>query len=378
MNKDRLINQFMEMVKIDSETGNEREMADYLLDLFSGLGVEVTEDDTQKDTGYGAGNILVRLKGDDQSADPVYFTVHMDTVTPGAGIKPFIDGEYIVSDGTTVLGSDDKAGIAAIIEAVKSISESDISHGDVEFVITVGEESGLVGAKAFDTSALKSKFGYAVDSTGKVGTVVTTAPTQSKIEAHIHGKTAHAGVAPEEGISAIKIASNAISRMNLGRIDEETTANIGKFEGGGPTNVVTDYVHIVAEARSLDDDKMHAQTRHMKEAFVNAAAELGGTTEVGTEIIYAALNAPDDSEVVTTVSEAIKNIGRDANLISLGGGSDGNIFAGKGIDTAILGLGYENIHSTSEKIPIEELAKITDLIIEIIKVQKRGEIVHDI
>lgn len=370
MNKERLIKQFMDMVQIDSETGNERKIADYLLTLFNDMDVEVYEDDTQLETGYGAGNIFVRLKGNDQKAEPLYFTVHMDTVVPGAGIKPSIDGEYIVSDGSTILGSDDKAGIAAIIEAIRSLSESGTSHGDVEFVITVGEESGLVGAKAFDTTVLKSKFGYAVDSTGKVGTVVTTAPTQSKIEAHIHGRTAHAGVAPEEGVSAINIASKAISQMKLGRIDAETTANIGRFEGGGPTNVVTDYVNVLAEARSLTDDKMHAQTKHMKEAFESAAEELGGSVEVVTEVMYAALKAEEDSDVVKTVSKAIENIGRKVNLISLGGGSDGNIFAGKGIDTAILGLGYENIHTTSEKMPIEELAKITELIIEVIKVQK--------
>lgn len=370
MNKERLINQFMEMVQIDSETGNEREIADYLLDIFKDMNVEVFEDDTQKVTGYGAGNIFVRLKGDDNEAEPVYFTVHMDTVVPGKGIKPSIEGDYIVSDGSTILGSDDKAGIAAIIETIRSLSEAGSSHGDVEFVITVGEESGLVGAKAFDTSVLKSKFGYAVDSTGKVGTVVTSAPTQSKIEAHIHGRTAHAGVAPEEGVSAINIASKAISQMKLGRIDDETTANIGRFQGGGPTNVVTDYVNILAEARSLDDDKMLAQTKHMKETFEATAKELGGSAEIVTEVMYAALQAEDDSEVVKTVSKAVENIGREVNLISLGGGSDGNIFAGKGIDTAILGLGYENIHTTSERMPIEELGKITELIIEIIKVQK--------
>lgn len=370
MNKERLIDQFMEMVQVDSETGHEREIADYLLKIFNEMDVEVYEDDTQKETGYGAGNIFVRLKGDDEKAEPVYFTVHMDTVVPGLGIKPSIEGDYIVSDGSTILGSDDKAGIAAIIEAVRSLSESGVSHGDVEFVITVGEESGLVGAKAFDTSVLKSRYGYAVDSTGKVGTVVTSAPTQSKIEAHIHGRTAHAGVAPEEGVSAITIASKAISKMKLGRIDSETTANIGKFEGGGPTNVVTDYVNILAEARSQDDEKMIAQTKHMIDAFESAAEELGGRAEVNSEVMYSALEAKEDSEVVSTVTKAIENIGREVSLISLGGGSDGNIFAGKGIDTAILGLGYENIHTTAERMPVEELAKITELIIEIIKIQK--------
>src|SRR5699024_7563982 len=154
MNKERLIDQFMEMVQVDSETGHEREIADYLLKIFKEMDDEVYEDDTQKETGYGAGNIFVRLKGDDEKAEPVYFTVHIDTIVPRLDIKPSIEGKYIVSDGATILGSDDKAGIAAIIEAIRSLSESGTSHGDVEFVITVGEESGLIGAKAFDTSVL--------------------------------------------------------------------------------------------------------------------------------------------------------------------------------------------------------------------------------
>lgn len=373
MNKDRLVNQFMDMVQIDSETGHEREMADYLLETFKRMDIEATEDGTQEETGYGAGNILVRLKGD-SSKTPVYFTVHMDTVAPGKGVKPSIQGDYIISDGTTILGADDKAGIAALIEAIHTIKESGMAHGDVEIVITVGEESGLVGAKAFDTNQLKSKFGYAIDSTGKVGTVVVTAPTQSRIEVDIHGKKAHAGVAPETGISAINIAARAISQMRLGRIDPETTANIGRFEGGTATNVVTDHVHLLAEARSLTADKMEAQSNHMKETFENVAHEMGGSADVNIEVMYAALSAADDSEVVRTALKAIENIGRTADLISLGGGSDGNVFAGAGIETAILGLGYENIHTTEEKMPIEELVRITELVVEIIKVQNDKEV----
>ncbi|GAB3071943.1 M20/M25/M40 family metallo-hydrolase [Salinicoccus sesuvii] len=372
MNKDRLVNQFMDMVQIDSETGHEREMADYLLETFKNMNIEATEDDTKEETGYGAGNIFVRLKGDADKT-PVYFTVHMDTVAPGKNVKPSIQNDYIISDGSTILGADDKAGIAALIEAIHTLKESNTAHGDVEIVITVGEESGLVGAKAFDTNQLKSRFGYAIDSTGKVGTVVTTAPTQSRIEVDIHGKKAHAGVAPETGISAINIAARAISQMKLGRIDSETTANIGRFEGGTATNVVTDHVHLLAEARSLTANKMEAQSNHMKETFENVAREMGGSADVSIEVMYAALNAADDSEVVRTAVEAIENIGRTPDLISLGGGSDGNVFAGAGIDTAILGLGYENIHTTEEKMPIEELVKITELVVEIIRVQNDKE-----
>lgn len=372
MNQERLTSQFMEMVQIDSETGEEREIADYLLKIFREIGVEAEEDDTQKDTGYGAGNILVRMAGN-TDAEPLYFTVHMDTVAPGRNVKPTIEDGYIVSDGTTILGSDDKAGIAAIIESIRTIKESGIAHGDIEFVITVGEESGLIGAKAFDASRLKSRFGYAIDSTGKVGTVVTTAPTQSKVEVNIHGKKAHAGVAPEEGVSAINIAAKAISQMKLGRIDSETTANIGRFEGGGATNVVTDHVYLLAEARSLDAGKMEKQVAHMKDVFETTASDMGGHAEIKSEVMYAALDAGKDSEVVDTAVKAIEAIGRTPDLISLGGGSDGNVFAGHGIDTVILGVGYENIHTTEERIPVEELVKVAELVTGIIKVQSDKE-----
>ena len=368
MNSTRLVDQFMEMVQIDSETGNEREIADYLLNLFKGLDVEVFEDDTADQTGYGAGNIFVKAEGNADAA-PVYFTVHMDTVTPGVGIKPSIKDGYIVSDGTTILGSDDKAGIAAIIEALRTIEDDNIPHGDIEVVITIGEESGLVGAKAFDTSVLNSKFGYALDSTGKVGTVVSQAPTQSKVEAHIYGKTAHAGVEPEAGVSAITIASKAVSKMNLGRVDAETTANVGRIEGGGPTNVVTDYVYLLAEARSFTPERLNAQVEHMTAAFKEAASELGGRAEVNTELMYDALNVAHDSEVAQTVNTALNNIGRDIDFISLGGGSDGNVFHGKGIETVVLGIGYEDIHTTKEKMPVEELEKAAELVVEIAKVQ---------
>lgn len=368
MNNERLVSQFIEMVQVDSETGNERKIADYLLNIFKEIGVEATEDDTASETGYGAGNIFVKAEGDPNIA-PVYFTVHMDTVTPGTGIKPSVEKGYIVSDGTTILGSDDKAGIAAIIEALRTIKEDNISHGDIEVVITVGEESGLIGAKAFDTSILNSKFGYALDSTGKVGTVVSQAPTQSRVEAHIYGKTAHAGVEPETGVSAITIASKAISKMDLGRIDSETTANIGRVEGGGPTNVVTDYVYLLGEARSFTEEKLKEQVNHMTERFEEAAQELGGHVEVNTSLMYDALNVSKDSEVASTVKTALERIGRDIDFISLGGGSDGNIFHGKGIETVVLGLGYEDIHTTNEKIPVEELEKASELVIEIAKVQ---------
>lgn len=191
VNKDRLVSEFMELVQVDSETGFEADIAEVLKKKFSELGLEVLEDEAKEKTGHGANNLICTLKGNKDGVDPIYFTSHMDTVVPGKGIKPSIQDGYIVSDGTTILGSDDKAGLSAMLEAIRVLKENNIQHGDVQFVITVGEESGLVGAKALDPSMIHAKFGYALDSNGKVGDIIVAAPTQAKINTIIKGKTAH-------------------------------------------------------------------------------------------------------------------------------------------------------------------------------------------
>ncbi|CAD2075357.1 Peptidase T [Jeotgalicoccus aerolatus] len=372
MNKDRLTEQFLEIVQIDSESGAERQVADYLKNILTELELSGFEDDTREQTGYGAGNLIYTLKGE-ENIPAVAFMVHMDTVTPGVGVKPHIEDGYVYSDGTTILGSDDKAGVSAVIEAVKVLKEENIPHGDVEVIITVGEETGLVGAKALDIKNIKSKFGYAVDGTGQVGTIVNRAPSQTKIKAQIYGKKAHAGIEPEKGISAINLAAKAISKMELGRIDEETTANIGTIKGGQATNIVADHAEILAEVRSLSDEKLQAESEKIKTAFEETAKALGGSADVQVDLMYPSLHAKEDEAVITTAAEAVKNIGRQADIISLGGGSDGNIFHGQGVPTAILGVGYEYIHTTSERMPLEELYKMTDLIVEIVKVHYANE-----
>lgn len=365
MNEKRLINEFLALVQIDSETKYEREIADVLTEKFKKLGMKVEEDDSRKHTGHGAGNLICTLEGS-LSVPVMYFTSHMDTVVPGLKVNPVIQDGYIHSDGTTVLGADDKAGIAAMLEAVRTIKESGQAHGTIQFIITVGEESGLLGARYLDMSKVRAEFGYALDSDGKVGDIVTAAPNQSKIFAAIYGKKAHAGVAPEKGISAITVAAKAIASMPLGRIDEETTANIGRFEGGSQTNIVCDQVNIKAEARSLVKEKMIRQTDKMKQAFETAAEDMGARAEVDVHIVYPGYKQAEDDEVVSLAKRAVESIGRTPNLKQSGGGSDANIIAGHGIPTINLGVGYEDIHTTEEKMPIAELNKLTELVIAII------------
>ncbi|WP_106497208.1 M20/M25/M40 family metallo-hydrolase [Lentibacillus sp. Marseille-P4043] len=367
VNQDRLINEFMELVQIDSETGHEEKISDVLKQKFTDLGLEVIEDNSKEKTGHGSNNLICNLKGTKDGVDSIYFTSHMDTVVPGNGIKPSIKDGYIVSDGSTILGSDDKAGLAAIFEAIRTLQENNVEHGNIQFVITAGEESGLVGAKALDSSLLHAKYGYAIDSNGTVGDIIVAAPTQAKISTVMKGKTAHAGVAPENGVSAITLAAKAIAKMPLGRIDDETTANIGRFEGGQQTNIVCDYVEILAEARSLVPEKMEAQVAKMKEAFETTAEELGGTAEVDVQVMYPGFKQAAGDQVVEVARNAAKTIGRESKLLKSGGGSDANVIAGYGIPTVNLAVGYEEIHTTNERIPVNELVKVTELVTAIVQ-----------
>lgn len=373
--QDRLVEHFMSLVQVDSETKNEREICDVLTKQFRDLGLTVEEDDAAAKTGHGAGNLIVKLGASGaENAVPIFFTSHMDTVTPGKGIKPQLDADgYIRSDGTTILGADDKAGLAAMFEAIRVLKENGISHGPIQFVITVGEESGLVGASVLDRSKLEAKFGYALDSNGEIGSIAVAAPSQAKVTIEFFGKSAHAGVNPEKGISAIQVAAKAISRMPLGRIDHETTANIGRFEGGGATNIVCDYVKLEAEARSIVQHKLDEQVAAMKEAAETVAESFGAKANFVSKLIYPAYQYGEGDPVVELAKTAIANIGGTPRLFHSGGGSDANIFNGLGVPTVNLAVGYEEIHTTKERIKVADLVKTTELVLEIIKMAAKQQ-----
>jgi len=366
----RLIDLFIELVKVDSETKHEQEISALLKRKFAELGVHVTEDDSAARSGHGSGNLIATLEATAgaEQAPAIFFTAHMDTVVPGKGIKPRVDDDgYIRSDGTTILGSDDKAGIAAILEAIAVLKERNLPHGRLQFVITAGEEAGLCGARAMNPGLLKADMGFALDSNGKVGDIAVAAPTQAKIHIVFHGKSAHAGVNPEDGISAIQVAGKAVARMPLGRIDSQTTANIGSFTGSGPTNIVCDRVELEAEARSLMKEKLDRQVEAMRQACLDAAQESGARVEFESEIIYPAFMFDEQSPVVKLAMQALRKLGREPKLFHTGGGSDANIFNGMGVPTVNLAVGYENIHTTKEQMPISELVKTAELVLQIIR-----------
>ncbi len=370
----RLVHEFLELVQIDSETKNERLIADVLTSKFKLHGLEVTEDDSASRSGHGAGNLIALLPAaEGVDAPKLFFTCHMDTVVPGRGIKPVIgeDG-WITSSGDTILGADDKAGVAALFELIRVLREQEIPHGQIQFVITAGEESGLMGARAMDASLLDADFGFAVDSNGEIGEIAVSAPAQAKITMEIHGKSAHAGVNPEDGISAIQVAGKAISRMKLGRIDKDTTANIGSFSGGGATNVVTDFAKLEAEARSTVQEKVEAQIASMKEALESACGEYGAKAVFESRMVYPSFSHTDDSEVVRLAKKAAEKLGLSGRTFQSGGGSDANVFNGHGVPTVNLSVGYENIHTTDEKIKVEDLSKLAEFVVEIVRQSVRA------
>lgn len=367
INQERLVNTFLELVQIDSETGHEETIQPILKDKFEQLGLIVKEDNAKVQIGFGANNLICTLPATDNTREKIYFTSHMDTVVPGKGVKPVIEDGVIKSDGTTILGADDKAGLATILEVLHIIQENNLPHGQIQFVITVGEESGLVGAKALNPDDIDAVYGYAIDSAVTVGNFTIGAPYQMQIKATIHGKTAHAST-PDKGISAINIAAKAISQMKLGKIDHETTANIGKFEGGGPTNIVTDLVNIWAEARSHSEAKIMAQTAHMRKTFEDTAKSFGCDAEVSTELAYPGFLVTEDEVVYQKAQVAAKSIGLIGEPTIGGGGSDGNIISQFGIPTVILGVGYEAIHTTNESIAIQSLENLVSYVLKLIEI----------
>ena len=372
INKDRIVNEFMELVRIDSLTYNERKMADKLKLKLNEMGLEVIEDNAGELIGGNAGNLICTFKGTkistgDKKVSPILLMAHMDTVTPGLGKKPVIVGDLIKSDGTTILGGDDLAGVSSILEAIRVVIENDIEHGDIEIVFSVAEEGGLWGAKNLDYSKITSKFGFVFDSGGEIGSVAVIAPSQNRIKVVVYGKAAHAGIEPEQGISAIQIAASAISKMKLGRIDAETTANVGIINGGQATNIITDRVEIEAEARSRSELKLQQQTEHMKECFKHAAAAFGGSVDFEVDMMYPAFNIKENDKIIDFLKKASKEIGVELILEATGGGSDTNVLNGKGIQAVDMGIGMQKVHCVEEQIHIEDLIKSAEFIVAIIK-----------
>lgn len=361
---ERVIERFIEYAKIDSETLNEYDFKERLKKDLEDLGLEVYEDNAGEKVGSNSGNLIAKLKGTGDKT--ILFSSHMDTVSPGKGIEPYIDEDNILrSKGDTILASDDKAGVSAIMEMLTVLKEENIPHHNIEIAFTIAEEGGLRGSKNLDYSKVNADFGIVVDSGGEPGHTIVQGPAQTKLNVKFKGKSAHAGVAPEDGVSAIVIAAEAIANMKLLRIDEETTANIGSINGGGPTNIVTDTVEIHAEARSLDDAKLQAQVDHMVKCVKDAQAKYGIEAEIEVLEAYKPFKVELDSLPAQTVKAACDRLGFKFAPAKSGGGSDTNNYNLNNIPSVNLGVGMTKAHSVDEFCKVDTIIDVSKLLVEI-------------
>ncbi len=382
INRQRLADTFSNLVRIDSPSREEGAVAEWIKKNFQALkGVSATFDNSAESTGSQCGNLIIHIDGD-VDAPPLFFNAHMDTVEPGRGITPFFDGNVFRTDGSTILGSDDKAAIAILFEVVRCLREQQIAHCPLDLVFTVCEEIGLLGAKALDTSLVRAEAGIALDSTD-INSLINRAPEAVRLNIDVVGRAAHAGINPEEGINAIQVAASALAALQLGRIDHETTANIGTIQGGKASNIVPEKVSVQGEVRSHDTEKLRMVQDGITGEFIRAADRyrkkfssgdnaLNGNFEppfVQTEIVndYPKMSVPEEHILVQTALRAAEKAGRNLALQTTGGGSDANILNSKGLATLILGIGMQNVHTTGEFILLDDMVKTAELVGRIIQ-----------
>lgn len=381
MNPDRVLESFLEMVAIESPSWHEAPMAAYCAEKLAEMGFTVTFDASAAETGSDTGNLIAHLAG--TVPGRIGFSAHLDTVKPCAGIEAVIEQRHICDDitcrmaevvcsaGETILSADDKAGIAAIFEGLRSVLESGAPRPDITVLLTTCEEQSLLGAGALAEDALAwpenlpaatpeaERDGcfplFVLDADGAPGTIIMGAPYHWTLRARIEGRAAHAGVEPEEGVSAIQIAAAAVAAMPLGRIDECTTANVGRIEGGVAVNIVPAVVTLMGECRSLYEDRVLAQRDAMTRALEEAAARFGGQVEVAWELDYPAVMHEPGDAIVAHLEAAAATCGLESRHATSGGGADANILGTKGADAITLGIGMTNFHSVDEYIEVADL-----------------------
>ena len=360
---------FMTIASMDSYIGREGRLAEYLLEKLSEFDAEVWRDDSAALTGSDTGNIIARFPGTVPSAPTIMLCSHMDTIGPTEGMVPQLRDGCIYSNGETVLGADDKAGIAVIISTIEHMKEQGIAHGPLEVVFTVQEEPGLRGATHLNAD-LKADFGYILDGDGPVGTIINRAPAKIDLDFIVSGQAAHAGICPEQGVNAIVAAASAVSRIQSGRIDDETTSNFGMFTGGTLRNVVADRAEVGVEVRSGDNTKLERETDKIVEAFEAATQEAGARLEFTRNYAFRAFNIPLDHTAVVRARQAAESLGIEPVMWASGGGLDANVFNGRGLSCVALGLGIEDPHSPSEYIPVSQLEEGVRFLTAILSEQK--------
>jgi len=355
MDRERLIGTFRELVKIPSESPNDQDFIEYMEKFFKMEGGKAKKD--------AYGNLIVKFPAkNSKSTTTVGFACHADTVKPGIGIKPIVDGDIVRTDGTTILGADDKAGIAEIIEMIRCAEK----HPPLEVVLCRCEEVGSLGSVNLDYSMIESKFAYVLD-TDEVDQIVVGGPTYVTMDVHYTGKPSHAGMAPEKGISSILAASLAISKLKLGKLENDMTANVGTIQGGEVRNGVPEHTKIMAECRALKHENGIKLSKEMEEIFKQSAREVGAEVVVDTKVALKAYYLAPESDVVKLAYNALIKYDIKPTTLVIKGGTDAAHFNSHGVPTAVLGTGMRDIHSCKEYLIIKEAEIMTNVLVDIVE-----------
>jgi tripeptide aminopeptidase len=357
---------FLELCAVPSPPGEERAVADKVSAYLRDLGLEVDEDGAGAAIGSDTGNLLCRLPGRIEGGTPLFLCAHLDTVPPQGPLEPVVADGIVRNAGGTILGADNKAAVVAMLEAVRRVVAERRPHAGVELVFTPKEEVGLVGAGAFDHTRLEAELGFVYDNAAPIGVVVLGAPYGRTITARFHGRAAHSGMYPEEGRSAIAAASRAIADLRLGRIDEETTANVGMISGGSARNVIPEWCVLEAEARSHDELKLADVVQEMLDTLGFAASLADCTVETEVSETYAGYRFRRGEPVVVLAAEALGRCGYEVRHTLTGGGADANVFNARGLPCLNLGNGMTAIHTPDEHIAVADLDGMVDVTLALI------------
>ncbi len=373
INTERLLEEFKTLVSFDAESFHEAQIKEYLKEKLTALGLTVTEDDAVEKLlsgAEGAGNLLAQLPGKEEGS-PLLFSSHMDTVAPGQGKRAIVQADgRITSDGSTVLGADDAAGLAAILEALTVIREEGLPHPALEILFPAAEEPYCRGTSVFDYSKVRARTAYVLDLTGEIGTAAVRAPSILSVEIRVTGRSAHAGFAPEAGINALTAAAKALSALPTGHVSADTTVNFGVITGGTGKNVVPEEVRILGEIRSLRHEAALQQAEKVREVFCGEAEKLGGTAEVNVIEEIRAYDMAPDEYVVRRFERALTAMDLGpAKLVTTYGGSDNNNFAAHGIRGIVMANAMFDVHSTHEYTNIESLRRCAELTLHLMTME---------
>jgi tripeptide aminopeptidase len=357
---------FTELCATPSPPGEERAVADRVIRELRALGLDVEEDESGAAIGSTTGNLLCRLPGRLAGGTPIFFCAHLDTVPPQGPLQPVVEDDVVRNAGGTILGADNKSAVVAIVEAARRIVEEGRPHAGVELLFTPKEEVGLLGAGAFDHTKLEAELGFVYDQAAPVGDVIMGAPHQSSMLVRFHGRPAHSGMVPEEGRSAIVAAAKAIADLRLGRLDEETTANVGLITGGSARNIVPEWCELEAEARSHDARKLAELVQEMLDTFAFAASVTDCTLETEVSETYRGYRFKDSDPVVQLARTALERCGYELVPTLTGGGADANVFNAKGLPCLNLANGMREIHTADEHIAVADLDAMVEVTLALV------------